>query len=518
MQGQAGPASDQYALAIMIYEWLRGQPPFGGTAAEFINQHLFSPLAALRARHPEIPPAVEQVISTALAKDPARRYRNVLTFASAFAEACQTVSPYSPLPAMPTETSIQAGEARSVLRGSYEDAPHLPVPITPLIGRAHEPQRARTRLLRPEVRLLTLTGTPGVGKTRLALALAAEVREKFARDVCFVGLAAISEPDLLVPTIRDTLGLQESPELTPYEQLVAYLREKQLLLMLDTFEHLLPAASWLANLLAACPPLKILVTSRAILRPQGEYEFVVPPLALPDLQPLPDEQDLSQVEAMALFLQRAEAIKPGFRLTRENAAAIAAICVRLGGVPLVIELAAACIKLFPPPVLLTRLEHGFGVLSAGKQDAPSHQQTLRTIIAWSYEHLTAEEQALFRRLAVFAGVFSLEAAEAVAQAPGALTIPVLDGLAALVDHSLLKQREEGPELLLYLLAFIREYGWECLAASGELEEALALVHKRMNTEELVRVLCGLGQLARRQGDLARARALFEEGVMPSLPH
>ena len=468
LHGQPCPASDQYALAVMVYDWLSGRLPFEGRPAEPINQHMHASPAALREGHPELPPAVEHVIFTALSQDPARRYMDVLTFATTFKDACQSISPSATLPAMPAETP---GEARPVLGSSHGYARILPVFLNPLIGRKLELQAARTRLLRPEVRLLTFTGTPGVGKTRLALALGSEVQEEFTQGVCFVGLSAISEPELLVPTIRDALGLQESLDLSPFEHIVAYVRDKSLLLLLDNFEHLLPAAAQLVDLLTACRRLKVLVTSRAALRLRGEYELDVPPLAMPDLQQLPAEQDLSQVEAVALFLQCAEARSQGFTLTRDNAAVIAEICVRLGGVPLAIELAAARIKLFPPQALLARLEHGLELLSGGTQDLPFRQQTLRSTLAWSYEHLPREEQALFRRLAVFAGGFSLEAAEAVVPVPGALSIPILDGIAALIDKSLLKQREEGPELHLSLLEFVREYASECLAASGEREAA-----------------------------------------------
>ncbi|MFL5665996.1 MAG: protein kinase domain-containing protein [Ktedonobacteraceae bacterium] len=470
IHGQPCPASDQYALAVMIYEWFSGQPLLGGTATEPTNQHLFSP-PAMSERHPENPSAVEQVIFKALSKDPAQRYMDVLSFAIAFEEASQPVSSSSPLAVLPAGAPIEAGQAKPALWGSHGYIQNLPVPLTPLIGREQELQTVRTRLMRPEVRLLTISGTPGVGKTRLALALAAEVQKEFAQGVCCVSLSAISDPDLLVPIIMQDLDLQESLDLSPFEHLIDFLREKRLLLLLDNFEHLLPAASLLAELLSACQHLKILVTSRAALHLQGEYEFVVPPLAIPDLHQLTSVEDLSHVDAVALFLQSAEAINHEFKMTRDNAAAIAKICVRLGGLPLAIELAAARIKLFSPQALLARLEHGLEVLIGGKQNVPSHQLNLRKTIAWSYDHLSSEEQTLFRRLAVFAGAFSLEAAEAVAPVSGNMSIPVLDGITALIDKSLLKQKEEGPELHLYFLEFIREYGLECLVARGEREQA-----------------------------------------------
>jgi predicted ATPase/DNA-binding CsgD family transcriptional regulator len=356
------------------------------------------------------------------------------------------------------------------------EAQNLFVPLTPLVGREQVLRAAHARLSRSEVRLLTLTGPGGVGKTHLALALGAEVLEEFAQGVSVVSLAALRDPNLIVPTILRTLGLPENRDLFPLDQLVSYLHNKQFLLLLDNFEHLLPGAALLPELLSACPQLKILVTSRAALHLQGEYEFAVPMLALPDLHHLPAEEDLAQVEAVAFFVQCAEAYNSEFKLTQDNATIIAEICVRLDGLPLAIELAAGRSKVLSLKALLTHLqqEHGLGVLTSGKQDVAAHRQTMRNTIAWSYDLLSAEEQLLFRRLAVFRGAFSLEAAEAVGIALDGMPIPVLDGVASLIDKSLLKQGEqESFELFLYLLELTREFGWERLAALGELERARA---------------------------------------------
>jgi predicted ATPase/DNA-binding CsgD family transcriptional regulator len=368
------------------------------------------------------------------------------------------------------EAAIEADQASTALGNSHIYAQKMPVSLTRLIGREKELQAAYDRLSRSEVQLLTLTGLPGVGKTLLALTLGELTLEEFAEGVCFVSLASISDPDQVISTIICTLGLRESRGYSPFEQLVDYLRDKQLLLLLDNFEHLLPAASMLSELLLTCPQLKLLVTSRATLHVQGEYEFAVPPLAIPNLQSLPAHESLSQIEAVELFVQCAEAHKPGFTLTEDNATVIAEICVRLEGLPLAIELAAALCKLLSLEELLSRLEHRLVVLTGGKQDAPIRQQTLRDTIAWSYDLLSVEKQMLFAYLSVFEGDFTLDAAEAVVAAVGGLPGSVLEGMVALVDSSLVQQREEeGNGSRLHILEALREYGLERLAAQGELE-------------------------------------------------
>jgi predicted ATPase len=265
------------------------------------------------------------------------------------------------------------------------------------------------------VRLLTLTGTGGTGKTRLALHVASELSEAFADGVYLVNLAPLSDPELVVPTTAQTLDLKESADQTLLDLLKVFLHGKQVLLLLDNFEQVLDAAVEVAELLAACPLLKVLVTSRAALHLQGEQEFAVPPLAVPDPKHLPDLVTLSQYEAVALFLQRAQAVKPEFQVTNANAPAVAEICVRLDGLPLAIELAAARIKVLPPQALLARLGQRLAVLTGGARDAPARQQTLRNTIAWSYQLLDTGEQRLFRQLSVFVGGCTLEAILALAE-------------------------------------------------------------------------------------------------------
>jgi len=346
----------------------------------------------------------------------------------------------------------------------------LPAPLTPLVGREQEIAAVCALLWRPEVRLVTLTGTGGVGKTRLALGVAAAVNADFADGICLVALAPLIDPGLVLSTIAQALGVQEQGSRPLLEGLQDHLREKQLLLLLDNFEQVVSAAPVVAELLVAAPRLRVLVTSRTSLHLSGEHEFVVPPLALPDLRNLPPPDRLLQYGAIRLFVARAQAAHSAFVMTGENATAIAAICQQVDGLPLAIELAAGRSKLFAPQALLSRLRNRLKLLVGGAQDLPLRQQTLRGTIAWSYDLLGQDEKALFRRLAVFVGGCTLEAAEAVCTAQGDLLIDVLEAVAALVDKSLLRQETQAdgqPRLLM--LETIREYALERLAASGEAE-------------------------------------------------
>jgi len=380
---------------------------------------------------------------------------------------------------------------------SADFPPHLPIQPTPFIGREKEVDAVHHLFLREDVRLVTLTGPGGVGKTRMALHVAEQLRAHFADGVWFVSLAPISDPDLVIPTIAQTLGLWEAGERSLLEQLQVFLRERQVLLLLDNFEQVVRAAMHVANLLTICSYLKVLVTSREVLHVRAEREFPVPTLSLPDPKRLPDLVALSQYEAVALFIQRAQAARPEFQVTNANAPVVAEICVRLDGLPLAIELAATRIKLLPLQALLTRLGQRLQLLTSSARDVPAHQQTLRNTIQWSYDLLDAQEQQLFCRLSVFVSGCTLEAVEAISAALGNATLPVLDGVVSLIDKNLLQQTaQEGEEIRLLMLETIREYGWEALAERQE-REAIQAAHAAYYlalAEEAERALGGPQQL------------------------
>jgi predicted ATPase/class 3 adenylate cyclase len=348
---------------------------------------------------------------------------------------------------------------------------NLPVQPTPLIGREKEVDAIGQLIRRDDVRLMSLTGPGGMGKTRLALQAAAELSDLFADGVYFVDLAPVSDSTLVIPTIAQALSLWERGSLSLLERLKEELRQKRMLLLLDNFEQVIDAAIDIADLLAACPQLKLMITSRTVLRVRAEREFIVPPLSHPDPAQVPDISTLSQYEALELFIERAQAVRPDFQLTAINAPAIVEIVARLDGLPLAIELAAARMKLLSPEALLARLSQRLQVLTGGARDVAARHQTLRNTIEWSYNLLDAEEQQLFWRLSIFVGGCTLEAVEAMYATLAAGTEPLLDTVASLVDKSLLQRREQssgaGPRFVI--LETIREYGLERLSASGEME-------------------------------------------------
>ncbi len=345
------------------------------------------------------------------------------------------------------------------------DAPvrRLPVQVTSFVGRDREVALG-SRLLGTS-RILTLTGPGGTGKTRLSLQIAARFERDFHGGVTFVPLSAIQDPAHVAPAIAHALALDDSAGMRHEERIVAWLAPRKALLVLDNFEQILPAASVVAELVQRCPDLKVLVSSRAALHIYGEQEMPVPPLSLPDPKNARSAEAVTQYEAVRLFIDRAVAIRPGFRVTNENAPAVAAICARLDGLPLAIELAAARVRLLSPQQILARLEDRLGLLQSGSRDLPARQQTLRGAIAWSYDLLDAPSRALFQRFAVFAGGATVDDAESVC-GPG-LGADVLDVLSVLVDHSLVRRDDAASEPRMQMLETIREYALERLATDPE---------------------------------------------------
>ncbi len=444
--------SDQFSFGSVLYEMVTGIPAFRKkTYAETTAAILRDEPERLGSRTLQAPPPFVWIVERCLAKDPKERYASTRDLARDLAAVRDRLG--------------EASASRSEPRPN-----NLPVQRTAFIGREQEATALRQLLSRVDVQLVTLTGPGGIGKTRLALQVASDAAAEFPGGVCFVPLSAVSDGGLIASTIAQALAVRESGNQSPQESLKEYVSglDQPMLLLLDNFEHLVSAAPVIGELLTTGPKLKVAVTSQAPLHVYGEHEFPVPPLALPDLKSIPTVEVLSHLPAVALFVERAQAVKHEFTLTRENAPVVAAICGRLDGLPLAIELAAARIKMLSPSAMLARLESRLNLLTGGARDLPTRQQTLRSTVDWSYGLLNAAEQTLFRRLSVFAGGCTLEGVEAVCDTRGDLGLDILDGMTSMVDKSLAQQVEQGDaETRFLMLSTIREYALERLAESDD---------------------------------------------------
>jgi predicted ATPase len=449
--GPADARSDQFSFGAILYELAAGAPAFPmATSAESAAravQRAPRPLTELR---PELPAALVHIVDRCLRRDPRERHAST----RALLDALRAVRRgESALPARP-------GERRALL---------LPAQRTRLVGRERELEELQ-RLLSGAVRLLTLTGPGGTGKTRLALRLAELVAPRFPGGTIFAPLATIVDPALVAPTLAQAMGVVASAERPAVDGIVSTLRsaDAPTLLVLDNFEQVVDAAPVVGELLAACPELTVVVTSREVLHLYGERAFPVSPLELPDPALIARPEALAESPAVALFVERAQAARGGFRLNAENARAVAALCAGLDGLPLALELAAAHTRIVPPEAMVARFEHRLGLLAGGARDLPSRQKTLRRTIDWSHDLLSDTEKATFRRLAVFAGGFPLEAAQAVVDPFEKAGLPIEEALAALADKSLLQVREvAGAEPRFTMLETLREYALEKLLECGE---------------------------------------------------
>jgi predicted ATPase/predicted Ser/Thr protein kinase len=445
--------SDQFSLGLVLYEMATGKRAFHkNTPAQIllaIVREEPEPIASLNL---EAPAPLCWVVERCLAKEPEKRYVSTRDL------ACDLAAIRDRL----TDLQLKLPKVRPS---------NLPVPRTAFVGRDKEVAAAKCLLVRGDVRMLTITGPGGIGKSRLALEVSRDMTEHFPFGVYFVPLAAVSDPNLVTFAIAQTLGVRETGGQPHLEALKEYLQTSlngPMLLLLDNFEHLAAAAPMLTELLAFAPGLKFMVTSRAALHVYDEHEFPVPPLTLPDSKSWPSFEVLSRYSAIALFIQRATAVKPDFEFTEDNACDVAEICARLDGLPLAIELAAARVKLLSPSAMRTRLASRLRLLTGGARDLPARQQTLRQAIDWSYYLLNPSEQKLFRRLSVFLDGCTLEAVESVCDTKSDLGLDVLDGMASMVDKSLVQQIEQADgEPRFLMLETIREYALEKMAESGE---------------------------------------------------
>jgi predicted ATPase len=445
--------SDQFSFGLVLYEIVTGERAFRRkTAAETMVAIVREQADPIAAQNPDAPAPLCWAIERCLEKEPDKRYVSTRDLARELGAIRDRFA----------EKPVRQAEPRRI---------NVPVQRTGFVGREKEVAAAKEILLREDVRLVTVTGPGGIGKTRLAVEVANGLVDQFPGGIHFVALSGLTDPGQVASVIVQILKIREGGGQSALEILEKYLQESlraPLLLLLDNFEHLVQAAPTVAAILAVGPNLKILVTSRAGLHVYGEREFPIPPLDVPEPQSKLPLEELLKCPAVALFVQRAIAAKPDFELNRGNASAVAEICARLDGLPLAIELAAARVKVLSPSAMRTRLASRLQLLTGGAQDLPQRQRTLRAAMDWSHELLSAPEQKLLRRLSVFVGGSTLESAEAVCDAKGDLNLDLLDGMASIVDKSLLRQVEQlNGESRFVMLETIREYALEKLEASGE---------------------------------------------------
>jgi predicted ATPase len=443
--------SDQFSFGSLLYEMVTGVAAFQKkTAAETIASILRDEPERLATKSLQAPAPFIWVLERCLAKDPKQRYSSTRDLARDLAAVRDRL----------VESPGRQSEPRPI---------NLPVQRTAFLGRDYEAKTLSDILRRQEVRLLTLTGPGGIGKTRLALQVAQEVVEQFKGGVYFVPLSTLSQSRSVISALAQAVGACETGGQTSEESFRSFLgtQDQPTLLLLDNFEHLLSASQLVADILSIGPKIYFMVTSQAPLHIYGEHEFPVPPLQLPDLGNIPSPEVLREIPAVALFIERAKAVKPDFAFSSENALVIAAICTRLDGLPLAIELAAARVKLLSPSAMLARLESSLKLLTGGARDLPARQQTLRGTVDWSYGLLNCSEQILFRRLSVFVGGCTLEGVEAVCNAANDMELDIFDGMASMVDKSLVQRVEQPDEARFVMLSTIREYALERLLVSGE---------------------------------------------------